>query len=83
MEITKHAKVRSQQRGIPASVIDLIMQYGKPKKAPGKALQYEVHGETIPQLQSRLKGLLQQVEKLKNTVVVVAEDGSIITVYHK
>lgn len=83
MEISKHAKIRSQQRAIPASVIDLILEYGKPHKTTGNALRYEVEREKIPMLQSRLKRLIQKVEKIKNTAVLVADDGTIITVYHK
>jgi hypothetical protein len=83
MLITKHVLTRSQQRGIPRSIVELILQYGEPKNAPGNAYKYEVAGKTIPQLQSHLKGLLQEVEKLRDKVVVVSDDGCIITVYHK
>lgn len=83
MNISKHAKIRIQQRGIPLSVVELIIQYGEPKKAQGNAYKYEVNGNMIPKLQSHIKDLLQQVEKLKNKVVVVAEDDAIITAYHK
>lgn len=83
MEMTKHVLIRGQQRGIPRSIVELILRYGEPKKAPGNAFKYEVTKKTIPQLQSHLKGLLQEVEKLKDKVVVVSDDGCIITVYHK
>ena len=40
MNISKHAVVRSQQRGIPTDDIDLIMQFGKPQYKPGGAIEY-------------------------------------------
>lgn len=83
MEMSKHVQIRGKQRGIPRSIVELILQYGEPKRAPGNAFKYEVAGKTIPQLQSHLKGLLQEVEKLKDKVVVVSNKGCIITVYHK
>jgi len=83
MEISKHAKIRSQQRGIPESITDLIVEFGDPIEVPGDAFKYEVTGRTINALNSHLKSLVHQVDKMKNKVVLVSQDGNIITTYHK
>jgi hypothetical protein len=35
MMLTQHATVRSQQRGIPPMMIDLLLQFGTRARAPG------------------------------------------------
>jgi len=83
MEISKHAQIRTQQRGIPESVVELILDYGSPNDVKGKAIAFEVTGETINSLLSQVKSLLHNIEKLRNKVVLVSEDGKVITAYHK
>lgn len=83
MRISKHALTRSQQRGIPESVTDLILEYGEPTIAVGNAMKYEVSGKTINSLQRKVKLLINEIERMKNKVVVVSDDGIIITSYHK
>ena len=83
MKLTNHAQKRCRQRGIPESVADLIVEYGEPKNAVGNAIKYEVSGSTINALQAQVKTLINQIDKLKNKVVMVSNDGTIITTYHK
>lgn len=83
MYLTKHAKNRSQQRGIPVSEMELIMNYGKPREVIGDAVSYEINGKTKNQMISRLKHLIDTVEKLPGKVVIESGDGVIITTYHK
>ena len=40
MDITKHATIRCQQRGISEDLIDLIFQLGDPISRPGGAMEY-------------------------------------------
>lgn len=83
MNYSNHAKVRSQQRGIPKSTIDLILQFGEPKELPGNAVAYRVNRDVIPKLQARVKAILKQIETLKDKTVVISDDNNIITVYHQ
>ncbi|MEX2437319.1 MAG: hypothetical protein WD509_01940 [Candidatus Paceibacterota bacterium] len=83
MDISRHAQIRTQQRGIPESIVELIVDYGEPKDIIGKAMAYEVSGRTINSLQTHVKHLLNRIERLKNKIVVVSDDGTVITTYHK
>lgn len=83
MEISKHAQIRAQQRGIPESIVELIVDYGEPKDAIGRVIAYEISGGTINCIQFQIKKLLQSLERLKGKVVLVGDDGTIITTYHK
>lgn len=83
MHLTNHAKIRSQQRSIPASEMELIMNYGVPREVIGDAVAYEINGKTKNQIISRLKHLIHKVEKLPGRVVIESGDGIVITTYHK
>ena len=83
MQYSKHAKKRTQQRGIPASIVNMVIEYGEPESAPGNAYRYEVSKSVIPRLQKRVKSLLHEIEQLKGKVVVVSKDGIILTTYTK
>ncbi len=83
MNITNHAKIRSQQRSIPVSEIELIMNYGIAQDVIGDAKAYVIHGSTKNKIIARLKHLIHKVEKLDGKVIIESHDGVIITTYHK
>lgn len=83
MKLSKHAQLRSQQRGIPESLLDLVLEYGEPKVVGGDAISYEVSGKNANAIQAHLKQLIQNIDKVKNKVVVTGSDGTIITTYHR
>ncbi len=83
MNLTNHAKIRSKQRGIPVSEIELIMNYGVQKKVIGDAIAYEVNGKTKNEMIARLKHFIHKIEKLPGKVIIESNDGIIITTYHK
>jgi hypothetical protein len=83
MKITNHAKIRSQQRGIPTSLIDLIISHGTPKKVVGNAVAYEVSGRVKNRIIARLKYLIRLIKKLPGKVIIESEDGEVLTAYHK
>ena len=82
MNISKHAVVRSQQRGIPTDDIDLIMQFGKPQYKPGGAIEYSVTKKDRNRMIIHLKHLINHLDKIANKAVLVIEN-QVITVYHK
>jgi len=83
MEISKHAKIRSQQRGIPVSEMELILNYANPKEVYGDAVAFEIDGKTKNKIIARLKHMIHKVEKLDGKIIVESGDGKIITTYHK
>ncbi len=84
IQLTKHANVRMQQRGIPPLIVEWLTSYGASRhdhrgteilyfdKHSRKALAKVVGEEVV----SRLAGLL-------DTYVVVADDGVVITAGHR
>lgn len=82
MNITEHAKVRQQQRGISNITLDIIEQNGRCEKAPGGALKiffgFKEHKRTIDEL----KRTIQMLDKVKGGTLIIKED-KIITVYKK
>jgi len=82
MDISKHAKIRCQQRGIPNNYIDLIVQFGTPLYKPGGVIEYSINKKDKNQIQNHLKNLINRLDKIGNKAVLVIEN-QIITVYHK
>ena len=80
MDITKHAKIRCQQRGIPKNYIDLILQFGTPLCKPGGAIEYRINKKYKSQIQAHLKNLINRLDKIGNKAVLVS-DNQVITVY--
>jgi len=84
MQMTKHAAVRCQQRGIPKDHIEMIMQYGTPLRKPGNSVEYRLNRKTRDQILTHLKRLITLVDKCASTAVLVDGDSrdAIITAYH-
>jgi len=77
MKISKHASVRSQQRGITFETIELITNYGTPVRKSGDVLEYRL-------LKKDKKRLIQTLDKTNNKAVIVSiNGGSVITVYSR
>ena len=73
---TSHANDRMQQRGLRPSLVDLILENGRPTHAAG-AVFYFVGTKDVPDhLPASLKERL-----IGGTVVVSRETGDVITVY--
>lgn len=81
MTMSHHAKKRSQQRGIPSNIIDLILQIGSPLKRPGNATEYRVRKKDKQKVIQHLKGLIQEIDKVTGKAVIVSDDDNVITVY--
>ena len=84
MNLTLHAQQRMQQRGINLQAIDYVLAYGRKN--------YDHHGGCIIYLDKRGRRRIAQVEgdavvralhKHLNAYVVVALDGTVITVGHR
>jgi len=82
MRQTQHAKLRSQQRAISQSLIDLILRYGTPERKPGDANVFTIHRKSAAAIVSHLKQLIHKFERARGKGVLVGMNGDIITVYH-
>ena len=83
MEITNHAEIRSQQRGISQDQIDFILSFGKKYRRPGGALEYKLRRRDKSKIISELKKQIHLVEKCVDKAVLIKGDRKmVITTYH-
>ena len=78
---TKHAKIRSKQRGIPMDEIELIMEYGESRNRPGGAVEIGISKKDKNRIIQKLIWLINKLDKIQNKRVLMI-DNSVITVYH-
>ncbi len=55
MELSRHARVRSKQRGISFDIIDLILGLGSGERRPGDAVEYRLNKRDRARIITNLK----------------------------
>jgi hypothetical protein len=84
MELTRHAELRMQQRGIPRQAIDYVLAYGR--------ASHDHHGARIVWLDKRSRArlgreegrvVLRKLDKHLNAYAIVGMDGAVLTVGHR
>jgi len=81
MTLTKHALERSQQRGIHQSDFNLIEQIGTSFNKPDHAIAYVVLKKDRVREIEYHKKMIQKIDKLEGTAIVVKGD-QVLTTYH-
>jgi hypothetical protein len=83
MRLSKHASVRSRQRGFPVDCISLIINFGTPIRRPGDALEYRLRKKDKVKVINYYKHQIQLLDKAAEKAVLVSGDtAEIITVYN-
>lgn len=83
MNITNHAKLKSQQRGIPEDIFSLILQFGIASQKPGNAWEVKLGKKGKKRAEKHLKYLLQYLDKAsKKAIITNSEMNTIITTYN-
>ncbi len=83
MQLSKHAAIRSQQRGIANDCIDLIMNFGAAEKRPGGALEYRLRKKDKDKLIQYYKQKIQLLNKAGVKAILLDRNTEeIITVYN-
>jgi len=85
MQLTHHAEIRMQQRGIPESIVDALMEFG--------SAIYDHHGALIRYFDKKAlkrcldtwgKTALKELERYMNVYLVQSTaDGALVTVGHR
>ena len=83
MHLTKHAKVRQQQRGIPPIVVDLLVNYGTVERAGTGASKHYFDKTSRRRLRTYVGPLASVIEQYLDCFVVVSDGGDVITVAHR
>ncbi len=81
MIMTKHAKKRCRQRGLPEKDIKTILEFGTDFQVPGSALKVMITKKDKQRAITDAKRRIRAVEKLEGRIVIQSLDGSIITTY--
>jgi hypothetical protein len=83
MDFSQHAQARGQQRGISSAHIKLITAFGQIEKRPGNTTAIYMDKAGLKDLELILREGMQALDKLKGQVVLMANDDSVITCYHR
>ena len=83
MNVTKHAQARSQQRGIPPLVIDLLLQFGKSEPAGNGAAKMFFDAPARRRVAAYAGSLANRIDEHLDLYAVVSQDMQIITVGHR
>ncbi len=84
IQLTRHAKVRMQQRGVPSWFLSLLLEHGKSA--------HDGHGAVIKSVNKGSRRRLQQVlsrtayataERYFDVYAVVTPDDTVVTVAHR
>ena len=65
MKLTKHAKIRMGQRGIPYSMVEFVREYGR------------VEGDAIVLDRKGAKGLLDALDTMRKQAIKVLDKGGV------
>lgn len=81
--LSQHAQKRSQQRGVPPLLVDLLIRFGKESSAGKGASRYELDKQAKKRIQSYAGPSLGGLQDRLNIFVVVSGGGEVITVGHR
>lgn len=81
--LTRHARARMQQRGIPAAAIDHVLRYGRER--------HDGHGCVVVCLDRSARRRIERkgtargaaLDRLEGVYVVLTTDGTVRTVGHR
>ncbi|CAH2606106.1 conserved protein of unknown function (plasmid) [Rhodovastum atsumiense] len=83
LKLTRHAAVRTQQRSIPQFIHDGLLGWGDRRDAGCGASSYSFSKRGWRKFAEYLGVQAKYFERYRNAYIVVAEDGTIITVCWK
>ena len=84
MNMSKHAAVRQQQRGIPPVVVDLLLDWGCAVPAEGEdCTRYFFDKNARRSIKAHYGQMASQVSRYLDCYAVVSEEGRVITVAHQ
>ena len=83
IDLSNHAAIRSQQRGIPMAAIETLLEYGKSIPAKG-ALSYAMDKRSRRKALAELgEAEYRVIEKWLDCYAIVSADGTLLTVAHR
>ena len=81
MKLSKHPRMRAQQRGIPERNLPLVLNLGTELGGEGGAVRYVLTNKDCDERIAALKREISVLEKTRGKAIV-AKDGVLLTAYH-
>jgi len=81
--MTNHAIARSQQRGIPPLVVDLLLQFGSEEPAGDGATKVFLDKQGKRRVRAYAGPLARSIEPILDTYIVLGPQSEVITVGHR
>jgi hypothetical protein len=84
VELTRHARVRAQKRGIAAQAVRLIKAYGERSYDQAGGIRFLMTEKSMRDLESAI-GRNSKADELKGTYIVLSaeDEATVITVGHR
>ncbi|RLE48735.1 MAG: hypothetical protein DRJ18_01345 [Candidatus Methanomethylicota archaeon] len=83
MNSTKHCAARQRQRGFSKLSMKILEEFGRPEYAVGNATKLSFGPREAAMAATEFKRILQLLDKVKGSTMVISADGRIVTVYHR
>ena len=80
MDLTKHANIRSRQRGFSEQMLEIILRCGREQLVKGGAVKISLGRKESQQIIREAKKLIQLVDK-NSIASVIVKDDQIVTMY--
>lgn len=81
MKLSKHARMRAQQRGIPEKSLSVVFDLGSCVNCQDGAMIYILSNKDCDEQIAALKREISVLEKSRGKVVI-AKDDLVVTAYH-
>ena len=81
--LTRHARIRSQQRAIPGLVIDLLLQFGASENAVDGASKLFFDKAARRRVHTYAGSLAPLLDQHFDLYAVVGSDSTVITIGHR
>lgn len=80
LNLTKHARIRQQQRGIPPIVIDLLQMHGAVERAGDGVVTYYFDKASRRRVKTYFGSMARTIDEYLDYYAVIGADGQVITV---
>ena len=83
MHLTRHARIRSQQRGLSLDILDCVLAYGRVSKAPGGTSRVLLDRHAIALASDDYPQYRTRLEAKRGLYLILTQDGRVITAAHQ
>lgn len=77
--VSPHAQWRAQQRAIPKEIIPVLIALGAVKRQKGGTSEISMTND----VERRLRCITKRLDSLRNSYLILSDDGTVITVGHR